>query len=143
MDILDRVFRVVFARYRRKMGDRGLESAWRSASNEVCGYLALPVAALALVMMAAAYSLVMTGTHPEHKRWGQIAAGVTGVAVALLLDRRFRKYLTAPPHLDAEESNADARFLFCFRAISIGTFAVTCLVGFYLRGAGVEFLKDL
>ena len=95
MGILDHVFRLVFARYHRETGNRSVDSAWRSATNKVCGYLVLPVAAA----------------------------------------------LIAPPALPAEESSAETRFLFWFRAI--GAFAATCVLGFLLRRAGAEFLQGL
>src|ERR1700691_4277094 len=54
MEMLDKVFQILFARTRRQMGDSNLEWAWRSASNKVAGYLALPFRAGAVVLAAGA-----------------------------------------------------------------------------------------
>ena len=45
--------------------------------------------------MAVVYLFFGTGARAEHQRWCQLVAGATGVAVAVLLDRRFMKYLSA------------------------------------------------
>jgi hypothetical protein len=143
MEIIDKVFQVVFARYRRKLGDSNLESAWRRAINTVSGYLVLPVAAAVLVLIAMTYSYMGTGTPNEHKQTGQIIAGTAGVVIFYLFRRRFRKYLSFPSVLASLEARADTRLVFWFRATAVGIFALTCLVGFLLHQAGFRFLQGL
>ena len=124
----------VFARYRRK--DSNFESAWRRATNRVSGYLALPVAAATLVLIAVIYSFMRTGIPIEHKRTGQIFAGVTGVLIFYVLDRRFRQYLSGPPALPSFEARSDTQLVLWFRLISAGIFVLTCLTGFLLYHGG-------
>jgi hypothetical protein len=140
---IDNVFEVIFARYRRKMGDSNLESAWRRASNRVSGYLVLPVATATLVLIVVVYSFLGTGTPAEHKQTGEIIAGIAGVVIAYLLDRRFRKYLSVPPVLASLEARTDTHLVLWFRVIAVGIFALTCLVGFLLHQAGFRFLQGL
>lgn len=136
MEILDRVFQVVFARYRRKLGDSNLESAWRRATNRVSGYLVLPIAATAGALALIMHAFTGAGTPAEHKRLIQMITVVVGVVVFYLLDQRFRKYLPIPPTLPSVEARADTQLIFWFRVIAVGIFAVTCLVGFFLHQAG-------
>jgi hypothetical protein len=132
--LLDQLFIVVFARYRRK--DSSLESAWRRAANRVFGYLVLPVAAATLVLIAIIYSFMQSGTPIAHKRTGQIFTGVAGVLVFYMLNRRFRQYLLVPPALPSLEARTDTQLVFWFRLISVGIFVLTCLTGFFLHHAG-------
>jgi ABC-type uncharacterized transport system permease subunit len=141
MDTLDRVFLVVFARCRRKKGGSNLESAWYSANYQVSAYVSWPVAAAALVLVALVFSLFRTGSPVDHKRTGQIIAVVAWLIAAVLLDRRFRKYLYQPPALTHEESSADKQLVFRFRAVSFGVFALVCLVGYLLHRYGVRLLQ--
>jgi hypothetical protein len=143
MEILERVFQILFARMRRKMGDSNLERAWRSASNKVAGYLALPLSAGTAVLIVVVYAISGEGTRIEHRHWAQLAAVTAAVLVIVLLNRRFRKYLSIPPLLPIAESHADARLLFWFRAISYGSVALTCLIGLLLHHAGFRFLQGL
>jgi hypothetical protein len=143
MEILDRVFEILFARMRRKTGDSNLERAWRGANNRVAGYLALPFGAGAVVLVVVIYAVSGEGTRVEHRHWGQVIAWMAGVLVILLLNRRFRKYLSIPPILSVAESHADTRLVFWFRAISVGLFALTCLIGLLLHHAGFSFLQGL
>jgi hypothetical protein len=136
MEILDRVFQVIFARYRRKLGESNLESAWRRATNRVSGYLVLPIAATAGALVLMMYAFTGAGTAAEHKRSVQMITVVAGVVVFYLLDQRFRKYLQTPPALPSVEARADTQLVFWFRVIAVGIFALTCLVGFFLHQAG-------
>jgi len=123
---LDRLFRVIFARYRRECGHLSLESTWRRTSNKVTAYVASPLVVAVAVVGLGAYSLIRVGSPIEHRTLLQIVAGVSGVVVAVLLDRRFRKYLSIPPPLPSEEALSDTRFVFWCRAISMGTFVFAC-----------------
>jgi hypothetical protein len=77
----------------------------------------------------------------EHKRTGQIIAGVTGIAIIFALQRRFREYLLVTPALPSLEAPADSQLVFWFRLVSLGIFLLTCLAGFLLHRAG--FLQGI
>jgi len=141
MEILDKVFEVLFARFRRQMGDANLEAAWRRASLRVSASVGWPMVASLVMLMAIFYAVVAVGSPPEHKRWGQVIAGAIGVLIAMSLDRRFRKYLAVPPKLSAEESPLEARRVFWFRAVCYAVFGGICLIGFLLRESGVQVLQ--
>ena len=139
LNLLDRVFEVVFARYRRALGDSNVSSAWRRASNKVSAYVAWPVLATVGTLTIAIYSMAGIGTPTEHKGTGQVIAVIAGIATAMLLDRRFRKYLMKPPVLATEESNSEARLVFWFHACAIGIFALAGCVFALLHVAGFNF----
>jgi FtsH-binding integral membrane protein len=143
MEMLDKVFEILFARMRRKTGDSNLERAWRSASNRVVGYLAFPFGAAAVVLVVVIYAVSGEGTRIAHRHWGQVIAWIAGLLLFLLLNRRFRRYLSTPPILPVAESHADTRLIFWFRAISFGSFVLTCLIGLLLHRAGFRFLQGL
>lgn len=136
LETLERVFLVVFARYRRKLGDAKIEFAWRLASNKVSGYLLWPTASITAILVISVYSLTGVGSRVEHRRLMQIAGVVAVLCMAFALDRHFRRYLLAPPGLSPAESPDEARLLFWFRVISICTFVLACLLAFGLRQAG-------
>lgn len=135
MNTLDRVFLVVFARWRRKKGSSNLESAWFNASYRVSTYISWPIAAAALILVALAYTLFRTGSPAAHKHIVQIIGVIAWLLVGFLLDRRFKKFLYDPPALTHDESTSDKQLVLRFRAISLGVFAVTCLVGYLLHRA--------
>jgi len=142
METLDRVFQVVFARYRRKAGIN-LESAWRRAANRVSGYVVFPVASVTFVLVMAAYLLTSSGTPVEHKRTGQIIGGLAVGVVAYLMDCRFRKYLSTPQALPSSEARTDTQLYLLFRIVAVGIFILTFLLGFLLHQAGFGFLQGL
>jgi hypothetical protein len=141
MEILDKVFEIVFARFRREMGDANLEAAWRRASLRVSAYVGWPIGAALIVLMAVFFSFVAVGAPPEHKRWIQMLGGAIGVLTSIVLDRRFTKYLVAPPSLSAEESRTDARLVFRFRFICYSVVLLTGVVGFLLHESGATVLQ--
>lgn len=138
MVILDRVFEVVLARFRRQMGDAHLEAAWRRASLRVSAWVGWPMAATLVMLTALFYAVAAVGSPPEHKRGAQLIAGALGVVIAMRLEGRFRKYLADPPKLSAEESSSEARLVFWFRAVCYSVFGGICLIGFLLHESGVR-----
>ena len=135
MNTLDRVFLVVFARYRRKKGSSNLESAWFNASYRVSAYISWPIAAAALILVALVYALFGTGAPASHRHTAQVIGVISWLLAGFLLDRKFRKFLYEPPALTQEESASDKQLVFRFRAIAFGVFVVTCLVGYLLHHA--------
>lgn len=142
METLDRVFQVVFARYRRKAGIN-IESAWRRAANRVSGYVVFPVASVTFVLVMAAFLLTNSGTPVEHKRTGQIIGGLAVGLVAYLMDWRFRKYLSTPQALPSSEARKDTQLYLWFRIVAVGIFILTFLLGFLLHQTGFRFLYGL
>lgn len=141
METIDRVFQVVFARYRRKMGDSNLKSAWRLATNKISGYFIFPVAAAAFVLIAIARVFMGTETSVGNRDTVQIVACIIGVIAGYILDRRFRKYLAVPPALVSPEPHADARLVFWFRMISIGILVLAGVGGFIVRRTNPNWLQ--
>lgn len=141
MGLIDRVFVVVFARYRRKTGDSDLESAWRTASFRVSGYLVLPIAALTVLSTLAIYSLKRLGEPIDRQGTllTQVAAVVIGLLVTVLLDKRFKKYLLNLPELSTDESRAEKLLIVKFRVIAVGIFSLVCAICFLWFKSG----KDL
>jgi putative Mn2+ efflux pump MntP len=143
MAILDRVFELIFARFRRNLGDNQLEFAWRRAANAVSGFLVLPIAAAMLVLVTAVYALTGYGTPVDHRRYGQIAGVVVILLTFMMLHRRFKKYLFSPPVLTRAESREERLYVFWFRAVAIAIFILVCVIGFSLRKAGVHFIQGI
>jgi hypothetical protein len=143
MEILDKLFQIVFARHRRKLGDSQLQSAWFQASSKVTAYLGWPIVTAEAILTVLIYSRVIKGTAFDSKRALVIVIATVGIALAYCLSRRFRKYSADPPFLPPAESPAETRFVFLFRAISVGAFVVTCVVGYILHEIGAPVLQGL
>jgi hypothetical protein len=138
VEILDKVLEVVFARYRRRLGDGEVDAAWRSASNTVVAYASWAVVAAACLGLILISSLLRLSI--LQKRSFQVVAVIAGLTAAFMLERRFRKYLLAPNTLVPAESPADTRLVREFRLLSFGFFGATCLIGFLLHRVGVNFV---
>ena len=136
LGVIDRVFLVLFGRFRRKFGDTKIEAAWHSASFRVSGHLALFAAATVFVLFEVTQWFTGSGLAPKQERAWQIVVGVVAVSITVLLDRRFKKYLSVPPTLAAEESSAEKSLIRWFRATTIGTFAFVCLAAILMHDAG-------
>jgi hypothetical protein len=134
MELLDRIFQIVFARYRRRVGDSNLDSTWRRASNKVTGYLVFPLASISVVATLATYAVFRTGTGADHKQWSRIISIGTVLAVGVLLDRRFQKYRIAPPVLTATETRQEARLFLIYRVAAIATLLSMGLIGLLVQG---------
>lgn len=125
--LVDRVFLVTFARYRRP-ADSDITSAWRSACFRVSGYLILPTAGTIVLLSLLYYRLIGFGLalSPLAERVTLVIVVVVGLMLAVLLDRRFKKFLADPPPLGGPESQSDRLLLFRYRAT---TLAVAIFVG--------------
>jgi hypothetical protein len=138
MEEIDRVFEVTFARWRRKLGDSNLESAWRRASNSISGLILFPTAAIVIPLALSVMAMMHRSYSPVVKGTIQIVGVMIWFLVSFLLDRRFRKFLIRPPQLDSEESFVDKRLLMRFRVTCIGSFVVFCFGGWLLHRSGVS-----
>jgi hypothetical protein len=132
MKILDRTFLVLFARYRRINSDSALESAWRSASNKVSRYLILPTAGAAVLLAVAFRPLLGELSLGQLKRATILVGFGVWLGIAFFLDKRFTKYVSAPPALAPQESASEARFFAKFRVSTVGIFVLALLVLLYL-----------
>jgi hypothetical protein len=136
MEVMDKVFEATFARWRRKLGDSNMESAWRRASNSISGLILFPTAAIVIPVALFVAAMTHTGYSAEEKRTIQIIGVVIWFSVSFLLDRRFRKFLISPPRLESEESFIDKRLLMKFRVACIASFVVSCVGGWLMHGVG-------
>ena len=125
----------MFARHRRKMGDDRIDTAWHKASFKVSIYLGFLSVACLLVLIAAIYSLANVNFPVAHKRSWQIFAGIVGVVTGILLDKRFKRYLSPRPILAAEESSEEKSLVRCFRVTTIAAFVLACVGGYLLNEA--------
>ena len=76
----------------------------------------------------------------EEVRLLQIALIVIGFSLTFQLERRFRKYLRAPPELKNEEAVSDRNLIWFARAFSVGCFIAIALVGYAIRHSGSNYL---
>ena len=143
MKILDKAFQIIFARFRRKMGDSNLEAAWIRARNKVAWYVGMLIAAATVILVAALYSVSKVGTHLDNRRSAQLIAAAAFIIGMFLLNQRFKKFLSNPPAVPPQEARTDWQFLFWYRVVVIGIFCLTCLVGVVLHETGVSFLRGL
>jgi hypothetical protein len=138
MNEIDRVFEVTFARWRRKLGDSNLESAWRRASNSISEFILFPTAAIVIPLSLFVAAMMPRSDWPAEKRTIQIVGVMVWFVMSLLLERRFRKFLISPPRLDSEESLVDKRLIVRFRVTCIGSFVASCFGGWLLHRSGVS-----
>lgn len=128
MGILDRLFIIIFARYRRKRGDANLNTAWQLASYVVSIYVSWPIVAVVAFIVITGYSIIKVGDSTEHWKIALVAVVVIALIASFLLDRRFQKYLRDPPELPVQESREDRMFVFWFHATAIGIFVLIALI---------------
>jgi hypothetical protein len=141
MKIVDRLFEIIFSRYRRKLGESNIESAWYQASNRVTAYISSPILAVEFLILVVVYFPVIRGTVLDSRS----ALLLTGTGIFLIasfiVGRGFRRFLTNPPSLVSEETRSDTRFVFIFRAVSFGTIGAVCLVAFALHKGGFPAIR--
>lgn len=137
VELLDRIFLTIFARYRRKLGEPRVNSAWVRAVGKMTGFLILPTAALTFTLVIVVYLVNGSGTPADHMRWGKIAVIVGWLGLALLLQARFTKYLRMPPRLVLTESSQDRHAVFWFRAICVAIFLSICVAALLLGILGL------
>ena len=138
MELIDRIFLTVFARYRRKLGESELSAAWMRSVTKVAGFLILPVVAVTCILLIAMYLLTGAGTPADHKRWCTMTVIVSWLAMAFSLQARFNKYLNQPPILSLAESVADKHAVMWFRLACNGLFVALVVAGFVCHAAGLS-----
>jgi len=62
VNILDRLFQILFARYRRKLGDSNLEASWYRASNDLGMNIGSPILALEFAVFVLLYVPLIKGS---------------------------------------------------------------------------------
>jgi hypothetical protein len=141
VSIVNKLFCIIFARYRRKLGDLNIESAWFQANSKVTAYLGSPIIAAEFLIFLILYFPLIKGTAFDSKPAILALSTAICLLVAYSIGRGFRAYLSDPPRLDAAETSAETRFIFWFRAVSIGLFCSSCLVAFAVHRAGFPFIR--
>jgi hypothetical protein len=140
MEKLDELFIAIFSRYRRKMGDASIEQAWRRALNSATGYFIFPVAVPVVLLMALVNASLQIGTHSEHRKVVQIVAVVIGISIIYGMERRFRRFLTAPPKLAVQESIPERNVIWLARLSSAVCLIAIGALGYAIRHSGSHFL---
>jgi hypothetical protein len=143
MKVLDRVFDIVFAKYRRKMGDSDIIAPWRLARNTVAGYVASAFTGLTVVLGLVVGSSAGIGAKEDHRHWAQIIAVITWVIVATWPNQRFKSVLICPALLTPNETREEKWLVFKFRAICIVLLFGVAVLGLLLRKAGVPAFQGL
>jgi hypothetical protein len=138
---LDQLFIAIFARYRRKRGEAFIDSAWRSAANSANTYIIAPIIVPVLFVGSVLNAWLRVGNHMDHMRLLQITFVVIGFALIFRLERRFRKYLSAPPNLMSEEAISERNLIWFARAFSVGCLIAIAFVGYAIRQSGSYILK--
>lgn len=133
LEFIDRAFQIEFARFRRKRGDENLQAAWFAANSKITGYLILPFLVAGFLAVFTFYLTTKIGTKYDHRKWEMIITFPTWWICAMLLGRRFKKYLWNPPPLDPKETSADKWVMIRFRLMTTGVFALACLTLFALN----------
>ena len=65
---------------------------------------------------------------------GEVIAGIFGLVLGLLLERRYRRYLSSPPSLPPTEAMEDSRRLVIFRVATIGLFLLGGIMALLVQG---------
>jgi len=143
MNLIDRIFEILFARFRRQLGESRLDFAWRRAINAVAGLLVLPIVAETLLLTIIVYGLTGAGTAAQRTHTSGLFAVVTGLFIFASLMIRLRKFLSHPPRFPEAESADDRRYVFWFHVSAVAMFVFTCLLGFVLHAAGVRFIQGI
>lgn len=132
-NVMDAVFRILFARERRLHGG-DLRTAWENAWYRLTAYVAL--GGIAVTALAAVLFHWATKTEVPSGPWQLIAGGAVALYI-VLLRRKWRRYLTNPPDLRASESKDETSFVSRFRAAVVGGFILSLALagayGFVLR----------
>jgi hypothetical protein len=130
----------MFARWRRRLGEQALEDAWGRANYRISGLLLFPIAAVILSLAGLIFWLQPGGTFSQHKLILQIVGTAVWLGISFQLGRRFSKFKTMRPPLQAAESNPDRLVLWKFRLLAVGSFAVACMVGYLLHRSGFHLI---
>jgi hypothetical protein len=133
METLDRIFLIIFGRFRRKLGNSNIASAWNRANYKVAGYMLWLISSVTMIVVVLSYCLTGGGAPARQKQSAQVIGVVTWFAFSFLLNRRYLKYLSNPPQLAAKESIQDRQLLTQFRIFCVGTFIVTGALGTFLH----------
>jgi len=135
MDSIDRTFVLVFARHRRKYVGSPIEGVWQKATYEFSGFLVLPWAAIAIILLVILHTLTARGFSPSDQLERIIKyAGIASLFLFIIyLDRRFRKYLLMPPPLPNSETTEEAKRIRKFRIGGLISFAIALGVAFLVH----------
>jgi hypothetical protein len=138
MNTVDEVFKVLYARFRRRYGETRRKTAWDLATYRLISYLAWGVAGAVGVVMIVTGAFIPAGSPAEHRRWGMYLAGCVAVVVIISIHRHLKPYLDQPPVLTATESKAETWLVRRFRALSFGFFALAAAIGLLCKHFGIS-----
>lgn len=123
LDALDTFFILLFARYRRRVGDAQIQTAWRRACSDVWWASALAIGGMVFIGIWIWYALTRMGTPHDHREWAVYGGVGAYIIFMTLLKRRFRKFLVDVPQMPTIESASDARYIrlsrFVLNAIAV------------------------
>jgi hypothetical protein len=134
--LLDQIFRILFSRARRELGEAHLQTAWQRAIGKLTGYLVFPIGAAVVLAMVLKGLFGAPGPHLVQKQPWQVVGIIAFVAAYFALYRRYREYSFNPPSLPSTESIKERRYLSWFRVIAVGVFVMMLLIAFLLHLAG-------
>jgi cytochrome b561 len=129
LDVVDQVFVVWFARYRRRFGDTRLRSAWRAAAYRASGYV-LTWTVASVLLAACALRSLQGRESPVSKEFASAIMIVGFVLVALVvfrLDRRWEHFFANPPALTDAESPRERSLVTLFRGLGAGCFILAAV----------------
>jgi hypothetical protein len=137
MGVIDEVFKIVFARYRRRFGEAQRGAAWSRACYELTGYLSWSVGGATFLGLFVVANVIPRELPFDHRRWGMILAGAAILGLGLSLNRRFAPYREQPPVLAAAELPLERWLVWRFRALSLAVFALPPISALVCRHFGI------
>lgn len=134
MEIFERIFVAVFARYRRKYGEGSLNRAWSAATYHVTTFVYIATMVFPAPLVLAASPDPAKLLHSPGPLYAFVIGA--GVAVGYLVDRKCEGFRNNPPPIETTEPMEDARVIRAFHWTAVALFLVACAlaaaVGRYL-----------
>jgi len=140
--IVDKMLRILFARYRRKLGDSNIGSAHFQANNKLAAYLGFLIVAFEIVLLAIIYVPFVKGSAFDSRGTIISAMTIIYIVVTCLLMRGSSVLVRNPPRLTESETLSEARYAFWFRALSLGSFVLSCVFAFILHRLGFPVIPS-
>jgi hypothetical protein len=133
LETIDRVFVIWFARYRRRLGEPTLRSAWNGASFRVSGYLMFPTVGSVLLGTLVIHGLFGIPVSRQAQLASQLAGVILMAVFIVLFDRRWKKFLSNPPEIAELESRSDKLLVWAFRTFAVMSALLVVVVILWLR----------
>jgi len=133
MSIFDDVFVIVFARFRRQLGEQQIDEAWRRANLRFFGYIFWALSSFLTIFEIAIFSLIKIVSPDVEKKVVVISVVIIGLLASQAFSKRFKKYLSTLPRLSSSELPSETKYVRLFQAISVGIFLFLCVVAYSLH----------